>query len=379
MKVVVAMDSFKGSLTSLQAGEAVREGIRKVRENADVVVKPLGDGGEGTAEALINELKGKQIRVKVTGPMGKPIEAMYGILPDGKTAVMEMAQAAGITLCKDKNPLAASTFGVGEMILDAMKKGCVEFLIGIGGSATNDGGIGLLKALGYEFFQENGELAGEGGGSLLRIARISGEKVLPQIAECHFHIACDVNNPLCGPLGATYIYGPQKGATKDNLKELEAGMRNYAVLTKEYTGKDYSEHPGAGAAGGLGFCFLAYLKGQLMPGIEMVMKAVNLEEEIKEADYVITGEGRLDGQSGMGKAPVGVAALAKKYHKKVIAFAGSVTKEAAICNSLGIDAFFPVVRGVTTLEEAMDPVNATENLRDTTEQVFRLLEDPVEC
>lgn len=374
MKVVVAMDSFKGSLTSLQAGEAVREGIRKVCKNAEVVVKPLGDGGEGTAEALINELMGKQIRVKVTGPMGKPVEAMYGILPDGKTAVMEMAQAAGITLCKDKNPMAASTFGVGEMILDAMKKGCVEFLIGIGGSATNDGGIGLLKALGYEFFQENGELAGEGGGSLQNISRISGEKILAEIAECHFHIACDVNNPLCGPLGATYIYGPQKGATEDNLKELEAGMRNYAVLTKEYTGKDYSEHPGAGAAGGLGFCFLAYLKGQLMPGIEMVMKAVNLEEEIKEADYVITGEGRLDGQSGMGKAPVGVAALAKKYHKKVIAFAGSVTKEAAICNSLGIDAFFPVVRGVTTLEEAMDPANAAENLRDTTEQVFRLLE-----
>ncbi len=379
MKVVVAMDSFKGSLTSLQAGEAVREGIRKVRENADVVVKPLGDGGEGTAEALINELKGKQIRVKVTGPMGKPIEAMYGILPDGKTAVMEMAQAAGITLCKDKNPMAASTFGVGEMILDAMKKGCVEFLIGIGGSATNDGGIGLLKALGYEFFQKNGELAGEGGGSLLKIARISGEKVLAEIAECHFHIACDVNNPLCGPLGATYIYGPQKGATEENLKELEAGMRNYAALTKEYTGKDYSEHPGAGAAGGLGFCFLAYLRGHLMPGIEMVMKAMNLEEEIKEADYVITGEGRLDGQSGMGKAPVGVAALAKKYHKKVIAFAGSVTKEATICNSLGIDAFFPVVRGVTTLEEAMDPVNAAENLRDTTEQVFRLLEKHLEC
>ncbi len=373
MKVVVAMDSFKGSLTSPQAGEAVREGIRKVCENAEVIVKPLGDGGEGTAEALINELRGKQIHVKVTGPTGRPVEAMYGILPDGKTAVMEMAQAAGITLCKDGNPLAATTFGVGEMILDAMQKGCVEFLIGIGGSATNDGGIGLLKALGYEFFQENGDLAGEGGGSLQNIARISGEKVPAEIAECHFHIACDVNNPLCGPLGATYVYGPQKGATEDNLKELEAGMKNYAALTKEYTGKDYSEHPGAGAAGGLGFCFLAYLKGELMPGIELVMKAVKLEEEIKDADYVITGEGRLDGQSVMGKAPVGVAVLAKKYHKKVIAFAGSVTREAAVCNRMGIDAFFPVVRGVTTLEEAMDPDNAAENLRDTTEQVFRLL------
>lgn len=373
MKVVVAMDSFKGSLTSMEAGNAVKEGIKKVCEDADVIVKPLGDGGEGTAEALLNGMGGRRIQVQVTGPVGMPVEAMYGILPDDKTAVMEMAQAAGITLCRNKNPLAATTFGVGEMIWDAMNKGCVDFLIGIGGSATNDGGTGLLRALGYEFFDKEGKKTEQGGGSLKDIAVISCEKVPAELKKCRFHIACDVNNPLCGPLGATRVFGLQKGASADDLEVLEAGMRNYAALTKDFTGTDYSEYPGAGAAGGLGFCFLSYLKGQLMPGIQMVMEAVKLEEEIKDADYVITGEGRLDGQSGMGKAPVGVAGLAKKYDKKVIAFAGSVTREAAECNRMGIDAFFPIVRGITTLEEAMNPKNAADNLKEAAEQVFRLL------
>lgn len=373
MKIVVAMDSFKGSLTSMEAGNAVKEGIQRVSKNPRIIVKPLGDGGEGTVEALLSGMGGRRIYKKVSGPSGEPVEAMYGILADKKTAVMEMAQAAGITLCRNKNPMTATTFGVGEMILDAMDKGCVEFLIGIGGSATNDGGMGLLTALGYEFLKEDEGIAGQGGGSLKDIVKISAGKVPARLAECRFKIACDVNNPLCGPLGATYVYGPQKGATEAVLKELEAGMRNYAALTKAFTGTDYSEHPGAGAAGGLGFCFLSYLKGQMIPGIEMVMKAVKLEEDIKDADYVITGEGRLDGQSGMGKAPVGVAGLAKKYNKKVIAFAGSVTKEAAECNRRRIDAFFPIVRGITTLEEAMNPLNAKENLRETAEQVFRLL------
>ncbi|SHO53342.1 glycerate kinase family protein [Anaerocolumna xylanovorans] len=375
MKVVVAMDSFKGSLTSMEAGNAVKEGIQRVSEDAKIIIKPLGDGGEGTAEALLNGMGGRKVFKMVTGPMGKPVEAMYGILSDDKTAVIEMAQAAGITLCrvKERNPMTATTFGVGEMILDAMKNGCRNFLVGIGGSATNDGGTGLLMALGYEFFDKTGEKVEQGGGSLKDIAGISCENVPADLAECRFHIACDVSNPLCGPLGATHVFGPQKGALADDLEVLEAGMRNYAALTKKFTGTDYSGYPGAGAAGGLGFCFLAYLKGQLMPGIEMVMKAVNLEEEIKDADYIITGEGRLDGQSGMGKAPVGVAKLAKRYGRKVIAFAGSVTREAAECNRMGIDAFFPVIREIVTLEEAMNSKNAADNLRDTAEQVFRLL------
>lgn len=377
MKVVVAMDSFKGSLTSVEAGNAVKEGIQRVSQDAEIIIKPLGDGGEGTAEALLEGMGGRRILKKVTGPMGRTVEAMYGILPDNKTAVIEMAQAAGITLCrmKERNPMAATTYGVGEMILDAMENGCRNFLVGIGGSATNDGGIGLLTALGYEFFDKTGKKAEQGGGSLKDIGGISCEKVPADLAECRFHIACDVSNPLCGPRGATYVFGPQKGASAENLEVLEAGMRNYAALTKEFTGTDYSGYPGAGAAGGLGFCFLAYLRGELMPGIRMVMEAVNLEEEIKDADYVITGEGCLDGQSGMGKAPVGVAELAKKYGRKVIAFAGSVTREAAECNRMGIDAFFPVLREVVTLQEAMNPKNAADNLKDTAEQVFRLLVD----
>ena len=375
MKVVIAIDSLKGSLSSMEAGTAIKDGILAAKPDAEVIVKPLADGGEGTTDALIEGMNGERIDLTVTGPMHTPVDAYYGYLKDTNTAVMEMASAAGITLVPDseKNPLLATSYGVGEMINDAIQRGCRNFIIGIGGSVTNDGGIGMLKALGVRFLDENGEDAGEGGQALAKVARIDVSGMNPLLKECHIQIACDVNNPLCGENGSTYVYGPQKGVTEDMKKTLDEAMAHFARVTSETLENDYMNTPGAGAAGGLGYAFLAYTGAALTPGIELILDAVELEEELSGADVVVTGEGRLDFQTAMGKAPVGVARLAKKYNAKVIAFAGSVTKEATACNKEGIDAFFPILRSVCTLAEAMDPVAARNNMTATVEQVFRLL------
>ena len=375
MKVVIAIDSLKGSLSSMEAGMAIKDGILAANPDAEVIVKPLADGGEGTTDALIEGMNGERIDLTVTGPMHTPVDAYYGYLKDTNTAVMEMASAAGITLVPDseKNPLLATSYGVGEMINDAIQRGCRNFIIGIGGSVTNDGGIGMLKALGVRFLDENDEDAGEGGQALAKVARIDVSGMNPLLKECHIQVACDVNNPLCGENGSTYVYGPQKGVTEDMKKTLDEAMAHFARVTSETLENDYLNTPGAGAAGGLGYAFLAYTGAALTPGIELILDAVGLEEELSSADVVVTGEGRLDFQTAMGKAPVGVARLAKKYNAKVIAFAGSVTKEATACNKEGIDAFFPILRGVCTLAEAMDPVAARNNMTATVEQVFRLL------
>ena len=376
MKVVIAIDSLKGSLSSMEdrTGKQTTESIA-AKPDAEVIVKPLADGGEGTTDALIEGMNGERIDLTVTGPMHTPVDAYYGYLKDTNTAVMEMASAAGITLVPDseKNPLLATSYGVGEMINDAIQRGCRNFIIGIGGSVTNDGGIGMLKALGVRFLDENGEDAGEGGQALAKVARIDVSGMNPLLKECHIQVACDVNNPLCGENGSTYVYGPQKGVTEDMKKTLDEAMAHFARVTSETLENDYMNTPGAGAAGGLGYAFLAYTGAALTPGIELILDAVGLEEELSGADVVVTGEGRLDFQTAMGKAPVGVARLAKKYNAKVIAFAGSVTKEATACNKEGIDAFFPILRSVCTLAEAMDPVAARNNMTATVEQVFRLL------
>ena len=279
-----------------------------------------------------------------------------------------------------KDPLRASTYGVGEMIADALKRGCKNFMIGIGGSATNDGGIGMLQALGAEFLDEGGKQVPFGARGVEKLASINCEiEVIrtenknPLLSSAKFQIACDVKNPLCGKQGATYIFGPQKGVTEEQKSKVDEAMKHYADVTKESLGCDFADCEGAGAAGGLGYAFLSYLAGELIPGVELILQATGLEEKMKNADVVVTGEGRLDAQTVMGKAPVGVAALAKKYNAKVIAFAGSVAPEASVCNQAGIDAFFPIVRGVTTLEEAMKKENAMENIAATAEQVFRLL------
>lgn len=372
MKVVVAVDSFKGSMTSMEAGMAVKAGVLAAHKDAEVIVKPLADGGEGTTDALIEGLNGERVDVTVTGPYHEPVNAYYGYLKDTNTAVMEMASAAGITISEQKDPMIATTYGVGEMILHAINKGIRNFIIGIGGSATNDGGIGMLEALGFTFLDKDGQDTGEGGQALAKVASVRLSDNAELLSQCNFKIACDVTNPLCGFQGATYIYGPQKGVTSEMLPVLDAGMENYAKVTSQTIGKDNMNASGAGAAGGLGFAFLSYLNGELTPGIQLILNAVHLEDEMKNADVVVTGEGRLDHQTAMGKAPVGVAKLGKKYGAKTVAFAGSVTKEAVACNEAGIDAFFPIVRGISTLEEAMDPDNAKSNMTAAAEQVFRL-------
>lgn len=373
MKVVIAIDSFKGSMSSMESGMAAKEGVLSVFPDAEVVVKPLADGGEGTVDAFASGTFSKRAEVEVTGPLGQKVTAVYAAMEEEQFVVMEMAAAAGITLVEEKTPLEATTYGVGEMMLDAMNKGYRDFIMGIGGSATNDGGVGMLQALGYRFLDENGKELGLGAKILGNIASIDDSKVNPIVKECRFRIACDVNNPLYGERGATYIFGPQKGVTAELAPVLDKAMQNYARVSAEYVGKDYALEPGAGAAGGLGFAFKAYLNAELLPGIQLMLDATKLEDDIKDADIVITGEGRLDGQTAMGKVPVGVAKLAKKYGVKVLAFAGAVTKDAKNCNAEGIDAFFPIVRGVTTLAEAMDVENAKANMKDAVEQVFRLL------
>ncbi len=376
MKVVIAIDSFKGSLSTFESGACVSEGIRNVFPKAQTVICPLADGGEGTVAAIVSASGGRFVSVPVTGPLGDKVVAEYGILPEKRTAVIEMSAAAGITLIeKDRrDPLKTTTYGVGELISHAIKEeGCREFIIGIGGSATNDGGVGMLMALGYEFLDCDGDPVSLGSKGLENLSVIKTENALPELCECSFHIACDVNNPLCGERGASAIYGPQKGATPQNVKDMDTWLSHYAELTEKILGNEYSTYSGAGAAGGLGFAFLSYLGGKLTSGIELVMTATGLEEQIKDADIVVTGEGRLDGQSCMGKAPVGVAKLAKKYGKTVIAFAGCVTDDAVECNAHGIDAFFPILRAPCSLEEAMDIENARENLTHTAEQTFRLI------
>lgn len=374
MKIVIAIDSLKGSLSSMEAGHAIEQGIRNVLPETKVLVKPLADGGEGTTEALVEGLGGDMVQVQVHGPLETPVNVAYGVIGESNTAIMEMAAAAGIILVgKDKRPLDATTYGVGEMIRDAITRGCREFIIGIGGSATNDGGIGMLTALGYEFLDAEGKPAGIGAGALYKVAKICDDKVMPELKDCHFRIACDVTNPLCGENGSTYIYGPQKGVTVELRDELDHAMGAYAQVVKAYNGTDYAKTPGAGAAGGLGFAFLSFLSGELLPGIELVLNAVEMDKAMEGADLVFTGEGRLDYQTAMGKAPVGIAKMAKKHGAKVIALAGAVIEGAQECNEQGIDAYFPILRQVVTLDEAMDPATARKNMVETTEQVMRLV------
>lgn len=376
MKAVIAIDSLKGSLSSMEAGYAIADGIRRVHgQDAEIVVRPLADGGEGTVEALVSGMSGVTQNVMVTGPLGIPVNCEYGIIESSHTAVIEMSGAAGITLVPDekRNPLYTTTYGVGEVIKDAIAKGCRRFIVGIGGSATNDGGVGMLQALGYGFLDKEGKQVPFGARGLEVLEEITDEYVLPELAECEFRVACDVTNILCGENGCSAVYGPQKGATPSMIMQMDNWLKHYAKLVEKKFTKANANQAGTGAAGGLGFAFLSFTNAVLESGIKIVLEETCLEKYMENADIVITGEGRLDGQTAMGKAPVGVARLAKKHDIPVIAFAGSVTKEAVACNQNGIDAFFPILRGVVTLEEAMKPENAKANMTDTVEQVFRLM------
>ena len=377
MKVVVAIDSLKGSLSSLEAGHAIKNGILKAIPDANVLVRPVADGGEGTVEALTLGMGGRLETIEVTGPLGKPVSCIYGIIDESKTAIIEMSGAAGITLVPeaDRNPLSTTTYGVGAVIKDAIGKGCRHFIVGIGGSATNDGGIGMLQALGYGMLDKNGKQVPFGAKGLKEIETITDDTVIPELKECSFRVACDVTNPLCGETGCSSVFGPQKGADEAMIKDMDMWLAHYAKLTSEKYDNANANQAGTGAAGGLGYAFLAYTNAVLESGIKIILEETKLESYIKDADIVVTGEGRLDGQTVFGKAPIGVANIAKKYDKTVIAFAGSVAPDAKACNEHGIDAFFPILRSVLTLSEAMEPAVARDNMTDTAEQVFRLLEN----
>lgn len=379
MKVTIAIDSFKGSLSTFQAGEAVSKSIKRIYPDAKTIICPIADGGEGTVDAIIAGTGGEKVETMVHNPIGTLIKSSYGIVPHTNTAIIEMSAAAGITLIdeRDKNPLNTTTYGVGELILDAISKGCRNFIIGIGGSATNDGGVGMLQALGFEFLDKDGKQVVYGAKGLKDIVEIRTDNQIKELKECNFSVACDVKNVLCGENGCSTIYGPQKGATSEMIIDMDRWLENYAKLTKEVLPLSDLNIPGTGAAGGLGFALVSYLGATLQAGIELVIKETGLEKYVKDSDVVVTGEGRLDGQSYMGKAPVGVAKLAKKYNKIVIAFSGCVTDDAVICNEHGIDAFFPVLRTPCSLEEAMDADKAYKNLTDSAEQVFRLIKSCV--
>ena len=374
MKIVVAIDSFKGSLSSLEAGNAVKESILNINPNVDVEVKPIADGGEGTVDALADGLCGEIIKTKVKGPLLEEVEAKYCILND-KTAVIEMAEASGLTLVPldKRNPMNTTTYGVGQLIKDAIEKGCRNFIIGIGGSATNDVGIGMLSALGFEILDDNESLIDFGAKGLEHVTYINAENVLPELFDCKFKIASDVNNPLFGHNGCSYIFAPQKGASQEQIELMDLWIEKFSEICNEFSNTDFSEFPGAGAAGGLGYAFMTFLNAALEPGVKIILEEIKLEDEIRDADIVITGEGKLDHQTIMGKAPIGIAKLAKKYSKPVIAFCGMADDGAEICNEHGIDAYFPILQKVTSLDDAMDKEKAYKNLKNTATQVLRLI------
>ena len=375
MKVVAAIDSFKGSMTSLEVAAAFEKGVKKVYKDAEFIKIPLADGGEGTVKALIDNLDGKMVNIKVKDPLMRDIDSFYGISGDGKTAVIEMAAASGLPLLSpdERNPLKATTFGTGELIKDALEKGCREFIIGIGGSATNDAGTGMLSALGYIFLDENGNELEPNGENLINIKSFKDDKVMKEVSEAKFLIACDVDNPFYGTNGAAHVYGKQKGATGDIIKILDDGMRNFSNVIEKIKKTDISNISGSGAAGGLGGAFTAFFNSELKPGIDIITEKIELENKINGSDYVITGEGRIDFQSAMGKTPSGVAKLAKKYGIPVIAIGGSVDDEIGDIYDCGITAAFSIIDSPMTLNEAMDTENAQRLVEKTAEQIFRLI------
>ncbi|MED3916378.1 glycerate kinase [Priestia megaterium] len=373
MKIVIAPDSFKESLTALRVCEAVEKGIRIHFPNAEISKVPMADGGEGTVQSLVDATGGQIIQAKVTGPLGKEVEAFYGILGDGKTAVIEMAAASGLhhVPVNKRNPLITTTRGTGELILKALDQKVKHIIIGIGGSATNDGGAGMAKALGAKLLDANGIEMKEGGGSLDQLASIDLTNLDSRLAEVKVEVACDVDNPLTGETGASAIFGPQKGATPHMVKQLDRNLAHYAAVIEKELDIHIQNVPGAGAAGGLGGGLLAFLSAELKPGVDIVIEATQLESYIKDADLVITGEGRIDGQTIYGKTPIGVAKTAKKHSVPVIAIAGSIGVGSEAVYEHGISALFSIVPGAVNLSEALE--KADENIERTAKNVASVI------
>lgn len=372
MNILVLMDSFKGSLSSLEAGYIIKSVVEKDSSNIARVL-PIADGGEGTIDSLKNIDGAKITNVDVHNPLMNSHKAKY-LIVDNKLAIMEMCESSGLTLIKDNlEPMNATTFGVGDMIKDALDKNIKEFIIGIGGSGTNDGGIGMLKSLGVRFLDKHGKEIKNGPIGIRSLDKINMENLDKRLSECKFEIACDVNNPLCGKNGSSYVFGPQKGASPSQVKELDSLLRKYHEKTKEIIAFACDTSAGVGAAGGLGYAFKNYLNTKLRPGVEIILNMLNVEELIKKSDLIITGEGKMDYQTSMGKTPVGIAKLAKKHNKKVIAFCGVCENDAIKVNEKGIDAFFPIINDCIPTNIAMNKKTSEENLYRCVDQVFKLI------
>ena len=375
---VIAMDSFKGSVSSIEAGRIVAAAIRDVFPDSETQIFPLADGGEGTVDALVDGLSGKIVRLDVTGPLGEKIPSRFGLLPAQKTAVIEMADAAGLPSvpAEKRNPLHTTTYGLGELILAAVERGCRDFIIGIGGSATNDAGLGMLTALGVRFLHADGTPAGIYGKDLAGIAAIDLSQFASVLKDCHFSIACDVTHPLTGPNGCSAVYGPQKGATPDIVEKMDKDIAAFAALAEKALGKtDAADLPGAGAAGGLGFAFSTFLDAELKPGIDLVLGLLNIDDALQTADVLITGEGCLDAQTAIGKAPAVLAARAKELNPRclTLALAGTCTKGADALNEQCIDAYFPILSAPMARTNAMAPAETKKNLSRTSAQLLRLI------
>jgi glycerate kinase len=375
MKIILAPDSFKGNLTSLEVATAFEKGIKRILPRAKCIKVPMADGGEGTVQSLVDGLGGKFIRKRVVGPAGNTVSARYGLLSDGKTAVIEMAEASGLPLVsgKDKNPLKTTTYGTGELILDAAKRGAEKIIIGIGGSATNDGGVGMAQAIGIRFLNKQGKVISDygSGGMLKKIASIDNKKVDPLLKKIKIIVACDVNNILCGKSGASYVFAPQKGATPAMVRILDENLRHLGKVIKQSLRKDVTKLKGAGAAGGLGAGLVAFTKARMKSGIEIVIDATNICKYMENADLVITGEGRVDTQTAFGKTPSGIAKAARKYHIPTVVIGGGITDDANDIFAYGIDGLESACARDMSLEEAIK--NSRKHLANAAERAIRLV------
>ncbi|AIX72727.1 MAG: glycerate kinase [Mixta calida] len=373
MKIVIAPDSYKESLSALQVAAEIENGFRAIFPDAQYVKLPVADGGEGTVEAMVAATQGKIVRLRVTGPLGEPVEAFYGLSGDESCAFIEMAAASGLELvpAARRDPRVTTSWGTGELIRNALDRGVQHFIIGIGGSATNDGGAGMVQALGARLLNQHGEQIGYGGSALTTLARIDISALDARLQQCRFEVACDVTNPLTGEEGASAIFGPQKGATPELVAELDAALAHYAAVIQRDLDIDVLHIPGGGAAGGMGAALHAFCQAELRRGIEIVTEALGLDDLVKDATLVITGEGRIDSQTIHGKVPIGVAKVAKRYNKPVIGIAGSLTADVGVVHQHGIDAVFSVIYSICTLEEALD--NAAQNVRMTARNIAAAL------
>ncbi|MBN7285061.1 glycerate kinase [Vibrio cholerae] len=372
MKVVIAPDSFKESLTAKQVCDSIQAGLARVWHDAKFVAIPVADGGEGTVQSLVDAIQGRLVEVKVMGPQGKRVEAFYGMLGDNQTAVIEMAAASGLhhVPLAQRDPKLTTSFGTGELIRHALDQGVTKLIIGLGGSATNDGGVGMLAALGARFTNADGEPIQLTGGGLRELTHIDLQDFDPRLQHCDILVACDVNNPLCGDKGASAVFGPQKGATPEDVQLLDDALLQFGLLTAKVTGKMVLESAGAGAAGGMGAALLAYTEARLRPGIEIVLETVQLAHQVSDADLVITGEGRIDSQTVHGKTPMGVAKVAKRFDVPVLALCGCTGDNYQAVYQCGIDAVFAAVPRAMSLEDALK--ESDFNLADLAENVARL-------